>query len=1541
MKMPLFLRISKKPIIAPLIFCLIFAGFPVTIPGLAYAQTPALPEIRKTVYLLEDAHDSLSAQEQIADRITRLRAERGIELVGTEGAEGELDASSIKNLAPAEHVTEAARKFLKEGYIGGAEFAYLKGRLPVRLIGVEESAIYKKDLELYRELIARQADSASVLKRLEALLNENMSRKSQRELTETGRLLEDVSKENFSFLNWFEKIDPMLRWKRIIIPKDSAYLSLRQIVRLSKNSDEKEFVREWEALKKEMAALAAPDERVFLSRNENSSIPRLLDLAARYGINLSAYPEVLRKGLILSVLGQLKTRSLYDEMQSLVWKLRLAFADTEAERGRVHLAWHLNLIRKMCRGEMTASDLEALAEMNQKGGFESQYTAFVKKNNPGNLGKAAALLGELNPVLNLAQEFYELAELRSNLMARRLLDEMEKRSEREAVLVSGGFHSRQLERYLGAQGVEMKRWTPLFDEADAKIPYQQRILAPLEARMMRQAGESPIAASPARAQIRNEAFAGDIGLFETVMAEELGIERDTAETLDETLSAARGKSLGAVQLQDTFAIPATNPGNAFKGVLEGKNPLHQKNPRVPVFGSRENDRVWILEPVWRRYPAKVIIREMFGDPLIGREIASGYEKLVRHFYLKTDGGEFYPDLLMFAMERTFADIDAVNAGDFLKKKAAILASLEAGKEPLKTEEGVMLTGFDAKGRLRFFADETAWEKFWENASLAQYFIRKLGREKFEAEEFTVKIPYQAGQMLEPLLDEEVEKRKETAGLRSALRHDSKLTGLKPLETIEDLELNVRTGKPAQGAGKIWAVFRKLEADQKPREAELKQTLDDMEAMLGNWKKSSGEISEARSLYAGRPSVLKDKNSLLKELLTRERQVTLGALERILRQHGRAHAERTDELVFQNDSDQFMASPSAGLFEIGKDGEIRNWNEVLGAYIKNLAPKMRYLMSKLGGEDFAPDKGKTGNQYEDLMRLAWRLYFPAAGGWQSQYSVFPVEDEMGQITEAYQFNAFWIRRVNLPLNRSEAESDYVIVGPKSHVSVTPFLKLSNPTEDYQLFRVTAPRTGREKAVLVTDPYEKAMVGGAFVSGALSVQDGAPLLYDRRTGLPEVDQIDPVRKIEGLREQIENLTGARLIHAGEKNTILAVPGMEEIFTAETVSARKIIPKESRDVWALRAAEGVFKSRAPLSGDEVKDAADTMSAIASRAALQPEGSVKNNGTQLTFDPANGITVRFTSGSGITLGENTVGFILQGKEGGESFRREELLGFQGTGLYLVLAALKFLESQRLSGQAEMIYRSWRPYLLELYRGNQAEIKGKSLGQLIPLKRPEIAPLAPTNPFFEAERFSALRSLVNQVLAGQEGPYELLVYWPALKKGILFPDLDELLNNIPGLKITLVDDHMTGEEIYQELKRRDPKDILRSHQTSRRLVIPKNPKLGIQLGEARERLESTYKNYYDSFLGVVFSDSDEGRQISAREMVSKAPKGFRFVARGNLDLGVVSHAAMALIRGTPQDMFNQRYQDEEIWGLTSLLPAELEAILSRYSEQILLQTSA
>jgi hypothetical protein len=102
---------------------------------------------------LQDAHEIAEAQKNIAAMIQGLREERGISLVGLEGAQGGFALEPYRAYADRDVTKGIADYFLREGYIGGPEFAGITAENPPLLWGVEDLADYESNIQAFKDSV--------------------------------------------------------------------------------------------------------------------------------------------------------------------------------------------------------------------------------------------------------------------------------------------------------------------------------------------------------------------------------------------------------------------------------------------------------------------------------------------------------------------------------------------------------------------------------------------------------------------------------------------------------------------------------------------------------------------------------------------------------------------------------------------------------------------------------------------------------------------------------------------------------------------------------------------------------------------------------------------------------------------------------------------------------------------------------------------------------------------------------------------------------------------------------------------------------------------------------------------------------------------------------------------------------------------------------------------------------------------------------------------------------------------------------------------
>ena len=148
-------------------------------------------ETGKTVVLIQDAHASLSVQQNIYGLIEYLHQTYGIRDLLLEGATQKIEPELYRLFdSPSANALFASRLFENGEFTGAEKFMFdqmLEGKCGKRCVearGMEEASSYVRDVEIFREIISRQNEIGQGMDELTRLFEKMATRKLHPELLE-------------------------------------------------------------------------------------------------------------------------------------------------------------------------------------------------------------------------------------------------------------------------------------------------------------------------------------------------------------------------------------------------------------------------------------------------------------------------------------------------------------------------------------------------------------------------------------------------------------------------------------------------------------------------------------------------------------------------------------------------------------------------------------------------------------------------------------------------------------------------------------------------------------------------------------------------------------------------------------------------------------------------------------------------------------------------------------------------------------------------------------------------------------------------------------------------------------------------------------------------------------------------------------------------------------------------------------------------------------------------------------------------------------
>ncbi|MCB9799519.1 MAG: metallophosphoesterase [Candidatus Omnitrophica bacterium] len=197
-------------------------------PSALSPQSSALPS--KTVIYIQDAHDSLEAQENIAKIIHYLVEHEKVKTVLEEGYEGEVPTDRFFGFIQNKKIKKEIAYFLLDQLrIGGAEYAHINRSHDFKLIGADSKKWHDENILQYRKVSAGNRDFERDITRLEKELRRMADERFPKEIKELLKLKERFDQKEINLLDYVHRLSGFAGEQRILdeFPNISLLISLQ------------------------------------------------------------------------------------------------------------------------------------------------------------------------------------------------------------------------------------------------------------------------------------------------------------------------------------------------------------------------------------------------------------------------------------------------------------------------------------------------------------------------------------------------------------------------------------------------------------------------------------------------------------------------------------------------------------------------------------------------------------------------------------------------------------------------------------------------------------------------------------------------------------------------------------------------------------------------------------------------------------------------------------------------------------------------------------------------------------------------------------------------------------------------------------------------------------------------------------------------------------------------------------------------------------------------------------------------------------------
>lgn len=418
-----------------------------------------------TIVHIQEAHTNYEAQQHLVGILKRLIEQHGLELILVEGGEGDVSLAYLRHYGPPDNRRQVAEKYLKLGIISAEEYLDIASDYPLILWGVERKDLYQEhvktflDTESLRERL--RPTMASVQQAIEALT----PRLLDPAVVKLEAATEAFEAEQLGVAEYADLLSGFAKRTGIAQEKDypnvARFLHVRQLeqaVNLERVPQEQRALMEQLSDRVDEAKLdgliAKAREMKAGTLTREAFYEHLEQLAAKSGLSLDPYPHLSRYISYLQQSRQIRPTVLADELEQLAARLQRDLVTTPQGRQLQTVAEQLDLIDKLLDLKLSPQEYQRLKELRVEGSASS-WASFLNQQllSQGLPSRTLAGLDELEAARPTLTRFYEAALVRDEALVHNTMEKLAKTKERLAALITGGFHSPQITKFLTERGV--------------------------------------------------------------------------------------------------------------------------------------------------------------------------------------------------------------------------------------------------------------------------------------------------------------------------------------------------------------------------------------------------------------------------------------------------------------------------------------------------------------------------------------------------------------------------------------------------------------------------------------------------------------------------------------------------------------------------------------------------------------------------------------------------------------------------------------------------------------------------------------------------------------------------------------------------------------------------------------------------------------------------------------------------------------------------------------------------------------------------------
>lgn len=436
------------------------------------------------IFHIQDVHVNYEAQKNLANLLEFLIETYGLSLILVEGGITDKDFSYIRKWATLEERKVKAEELLKEGVISGETYVDIATDFPLKFQGIEDKELYEKNMEAYLEVESFRADALNVINGFSNLVEQLKKFIYTSRLKKFDQYKSSYIAEDTELVEYLELLNEVAAKEKIPLDQYLNYNILLYTARLEKkiNFDRVERDRD-NIIKKLSDKLPKKDfdelliKSLSFKEGEISSgvfYSYLHRLSKDNGLKMNRYKNFNRYIEYIVNYEKLKRPDLFKEIIAIEGDITDQLCKNDEQKTLFQIAKNISILKNFLMLKLSPENLEYYR--SQKGSFVlSEWRSFLNKHAArfhinGEAPQDISAIENNFPVL---ESFYDVAFKRDEAFLRNSVAKMKREKERIAVLIAGGFHTKNLMNAFMAENISYIVITPKFRQKTDDLLYDR------------------------------------------------------------------------------------------------------------------------------------------------------------------------------------------------------------------------------------------------------------------------------------------------------------------------------------------------------------------------------------------------------------------------------------------------------------------------------------------------------------------------------------------------------------------------------------------------------------------------------------------------------------------------------------------------------------------------------------------------------------------------------------------------------------------------------------------------------------------------------------------------------------------------------------------------------------------------------------------------------------------------------------------------------------------------------------------------------------